>query len=152
MRLQEGNDYINASYVDVPVGSDQLSYIASQGPMSSTIDDHWQMIWEQEVGKCMWVHSSRHTCLSRTLNVCIPQSDISNFLISSVYSTDGSVFLTDAETGQLMSRVQVELIVMVVDCIEKKSIKCTQYWPEPTQTAVYRNTEVSCVSQSEFVS
>ncbi|KAL5262480.1 hypothetical protein ACHWQZ_G008020 [Mnemiopsis leidyi] len=92
VRLQEGNDYINASYVDVPVGSDQLSYIASQGPMSSTIDDHWQMIWEQEV----------------------------------------------------------ELIVMVVDCIEKKSIKCTQYWPEPTQTAVYRNTEVSCVSQSEF--
>ena len=49
VRLQEGNDYINASYVDVPVGSDQLSYIASQGPMSSTIDDHWQMIWEQEV-------------------------------------------------------------------------------------------------------
>ncbi|XP_063692842.1 tyrosine-protein phosphatase non-receptor type 4-like [Bolinopsis microptera] len=92
VRLQEGNDYINASYVDVSVGSDQLSYIASQGPMSSTIDDHWQMIWEQEV----------------------------------------------------------ELIVMVVDCIEKKSIKCTQYWPEPTQTAVYRNIEVSCVTQSEF--
>ena len=41
---------------------------------------------------------------------------------------------------------------MVVDCIEKKSIKCTQYWPEPTQTAVYRNIEVSCVSQSQFVS
>ena len=50
VRLMEGNDYINASFVDVPVVTDQFSYIASQGPMSSTIDHHWQMIWEQEVG------------------------------------------------------------------------------------------------------
>lgn len=92
VRLLDGNDYINASYVDVPVGGDQLSFIASQGPMSSTINDHWQMIWEQEV----------------------------------------------------------ELIVMVVECIEKKSIKCTQYWPEPTQTASYGCVDVTCISQADF--
>ena len=47
---------------------------------------------------------------------------------------------------------QVELIVMVVECIEKKSIKCTQYWPEPTQTASYGCVDVTCISQADFVS
>ena len=52
----------------------------------------------------------------------------------------------------LIGSLQVELIVMVVECIEKKSIKCTQYWPEPTQTGSYGSVEVSCVAQTVFVS
>lgn len=41
-------DYINASFVDMPVPSGNVNrYIATQGPLSSTCDDFWQMVWEQ---------------------------------------------------------------------------------------------------------
>ncbi|OLY81578.1 Tyrosine-protein phosphatase non-receptor type 22 [Smittium mucronatum] len=42
-----GNDYINASFVGLPGGP---QYIVTQGPMESTINDFWQMVWEQNIG------------------------------------------------------------------------------------------------------
>lgn len=41
-------DYINASFVDMAVPSGNVNrYIATQGPLASTCDDFWQMVWEQ---------------------------------------------------------------------------------------------------------
>lgn len=41
-------DYINASFVDMTVPSGVTNrYIATQGPLQSTCDDFWQMVWEQ---------------------------------------------------------------------------------------------------------
>lgn len=41
-------DYINASFVDMTVPSGLVNrYIATQGPLQSTCDDFWQMVWEQ---------------------------------------------------------------------------------------------------------
>ncbi|XP_067099943.1 tyrosine-protein phosphatase non-receptor type 21 isoform X1 [Osmerus mordax] len=46
---ENNTGYINASHVRITVGGDEWSYIASQGPLSNTCQDFWQMVWEQGV-------------------------------------------------------------------------------------------------------
>ncbi|CAF94630.1 unnamed protein product, partial [Tetraodon nigroviridis] len=41
------SDYINASYM--PGYNSNREYIATQGPLPSTLNDFWQMVWEQRV-------------------------------------------------------------------------------------------------------
>lgn len=43
----KGQDYINANYIDGWQRS--RAYIGTQGPLPSTIDTFWQMVWEQRV-------------------------------------------------------------------------------------------------------
>ncbi|RDD42573.1 Tyrosine-protein phosphatase non-receptor type 4 [Trichoplax sp. H2] len=44
------NDYINASLVNMQIQSLNItnSYICSQGPLINTVNDFWQMIWENK--------------------------------------------------------------------------------------------------------
>uniref|UniRef100_A0A8C5SL17 Protein tyrosine phosphatase non-receptor type 20 n=1 Tax=Laticauda laticaudata TaxID=8630 RepID=A0A8C5SL17_LATLA len=44
--IGEAKGYINASYIHVPVGTEELWYISTQGPLVSTTRDFWQMVWE----------------------------------------------------------------------------------------------------------
>ncbi|CAF1464633.1 unnamed protein product [Adineta ricciae] len=43
--LRGSNDYINANYVQIP--SANRKYILTQGPLPTTSNHFWQMIWEQ---------------------------------------------------------------------------------------------------------
>uniref|UniRef100_A0A665WD95 Tyrosine-protein phosphatase non-receptor type n=1 Tax=Echeneis naucrates TaxID=173247 RepID=A0A665WD95_ECHNA len=46
---ENNTGYINASHIRITVGGQEWSYIATQGPMSNTCQDFWQMVWEQGV-------------------------------------------------------------------------------------------------------
>ncbi|XP_014678310.1 PREDICTED: tyrosine-protein phosphatase non-receptor type 2-like isoform X2 [Priapulus caudatus] len=56
IRLKAGdNDYINASLVEVPIIG--RKYILSQGPLSNTAGDFWQMVWEQDCKAIVMLNS-----------------------------------------------------------------------------------------------
>ncbi len=50
---KEGEDYINANYVEVTDESMMLTngpsrrYIATQGPLVETVSDFWRMMWQE---------------------------------------------------------------------------------------------------------
>lgn len=50
LRHGSNGDYINANYVDMQItGTDIVNrYIATQGPLNTTVDDFWQMVYETE--------------------------------------------------------------------------------------------------------
>ncbi|CAF3235917.1 unnamed protein product [Rotaria socialis] len=45
-------DYINASYIAIPIGDKSMKYIICPPPLPDSINDFWQMIFEAKV-KCM---------------------------------------------------------------------------------------------------
>ncbi|XP_075949723.1 receptor-type tyrosine-protein phosphatase H-like isoform X2 [Anarhichas minor] len=49
----ESSDYINACYM--PGYKSDREYIATQGPLPSTVNDFWRMIWEQRVNGIVMV-------------------------------------------------------------------------------------------------
>ncbi|KAM9842669.1 tyrosine-protein phosphatase non-receptor type 21 [Aulostomus maculatus] len=46
---ENNTGYINASHIKITVGGQDWSYIATQGPLTNTCQDFWQMVWEQGV-------------------------------------------------------------------------------------------------------
>ncbi len=47
--------YINASHIVMHLANIRHHYIASQGPLSNTTTDFWQMVWEQSVNLIVMV-------------------------------------------------------------------------------------------------
>ena len=59
-----GSDYINANYIKGASGSN--AYIASQGPLSNTVNDWWRLVVEKEVQvivmACNEQEGGKHKC------------------------------------------------------------------------------------------
>lgn len=86
--LDSSFDYINANYIHEDNANHVFrdhKYIATQGPLESTIDDFWQMIWQNDTEiivmvcrlyekyrmKCYkyWPHNKQNASFKRDLNV-----------------------------------------------------------------------------------
>ncbi|GIY46718.1 receptor-type tyrosine-protein phosphatase beta [Caerostris extrusa] len=61
---EPGSDFVNANYI--PGYSSLREYIATQGPLASTVDDFWRMIWEQSVSMIVMLTQ----CVERGKNKC----------------------------------------------------------------------------------
>uniref|UniRef100_A0A3Q3IML5 Tyrosine-protein phosphatase non-receptor type n=1 Tax=Monopterus albus TaxID=43700 RepID=A0A3Q3IML5_MONAL len=46
---ENNTGYINASHIKVMIRGEEWHYIATQGPLTNTCADFWQMVWEQGV-------------------------------------------------------------------------------------------------------
>jgi len=51
LKLIQKMIYINASYINMPIISTDIvnRYIATQGPLPTTCESFWRMIWEQKM-------------------------------------------------------------------------------------------------------
>ncbi|XP_054716770.1 tyrosine-protein phosphatase 10D-like [Uloborus diversus] len=61
---EPGSDFINANYI--PGTSSLREYIATQGPLATTVDDFWRMIWEQSVSTIVMLTQ----CVERGKSKC----------------------------------------------------------------------------------
>ncbi|CAH8605552.1 unnamed protein product [Schistosoma guineensis] len=66
IRGVDGSDYINASFIDGYLKKN--AYIACQGPMISTVEDFWRMVWEKHscliVMLCSVKESGKEKCFT----------------------------------------------------------------------------------------
>ena len=62
----EVNGYINANFVDGPIGLNDRKIIACQGPLENTYTDFWRMVSQENVTlivtTCKEVENGRHKC------------------------------------------------------------------------------------------
>lgn len=111
-------DYINASYVDIPVPNGTVNrYIATQGPLSSTCDDFWQMVWEQNCSLIIMVtplvEAGRVKCHKywpdEKEEVRYGQLRIKNLAEKSKTATiDRTIQLTDVKSGEKRVTTQIQ--------------------------------------------
>lgn len=111
-------DYINASYVDIPVPNNNVNrYIATQGPLSSTCDDFWQMVWEQNCSLIIMVtplvEAGRVKCHKywpdEKEEVRYGQIRIKNLNEKSKTATiDRTIQLTDVKSGEKRVTTQIQ--------------------------------------------
>lgn len=111
-------DYINASFVDMTVPSGTVNrYIATQGPLASTCEDFWQMVWEQNCSLIIMVtpliEAGRVKCHKywpeEREEVRYGQILIRNLNEKSKTATiDRTIQLTDAKSGEKRLTTQIQ--------------------------------------------
>ncbi|CAH1242883.1 PTPRA [Branchiostoma lanceolatum] len=90
---QPGTDYINANYIDGY--NHPKKFIAAQGPLPTTANDFWRMVWEQDTATVVMVTN----LVERNLPKCAqywPNKDSVDY---------GNIWVTQKETTTLVDYV-----------------------------------------------
>eukprot|EP00794_Sanderia_malayensis_P003700 gene3700-4220_t len=97
---EPGSDYINANYIDgykMPA-----TYIACQGPLLNTCEDHWRMVWEQGVSMIIMVTK----CVEKEKNKCEQYWPLSGSL------TFGTIQVSVSQSIQFQDFTMSELSIL----------------------------------------
>ncbi|XP_070578387.1 tyrosine-protein phosphatase non-receptor type 14-like [Ptychodera flava] len=96
--------YINASLIKVTVASEELHYIAAQGPLHETVIDWWNMIWEQGVQVIVMLTAEQENGKQKSFRYWPQFSsskntlDIGPFKLTAQFSNDSGVYVTSGVT------------------------------------------------------
>ena len=122
LRNGKNTDYINANFIDGYKGA-RNAYIATQGPMTGTVSDFWQMVWEQN---------------SRAIIMATKLKEAGRIKCDKYWPEPGSTKVygnievyndAQANHGDFMQR---DLLVREVNGSEKRMVTQFQFtaWPE----------------------
>jgi len=113
-----GDDYINANFVTYPSEPNPFYFVVSQGPKPNTVNEHWQMIWEQKVRVVVMlaqvVENARPKCAQywpptegQTLET--PTLEVTNISTVSDDAYDPEIVTIKLRVRHLMTRQTVEV-------------------------------------------
>ncbi|CCK68011.1 tyrosine protein phosphatase PTP2 KNAG_0A03240 [Huiozyma naganishii CBS 8797] len=65
VKLANGDDYLNANYLEMPQINSDFRYIATQAPLENTIHDFWQMVHSENVKVIVSLNSTEELKLKK---------------------------------------------------------------------------------------
>uniref|UniRef100_A0A3P8S855 protein-tyrosine-phosphatase n=1 Tax=Amphiprion percula TaxID=161767 RepID=A0A3P8S855_AMPPE len=83
-----GSDYINANYVRDTLweSADRKVYIATQGCLATTVNDFWQMVWQENTSVIVMttreVEKGRNKCVPYWPTKEDPQKEVGSFMVT----------------------------------------------------------------------
>lgn len=65
VKLRHSDDYFNANYINLPQINNNFKYIATQAPLPNTINDFWEMVWNENVKVIISLNSNEELKLKK---------------------------------------------------------------------------------------
>lgn len=65
VKLNNSNDYFNANFIKFPQINNNFHYIATQAPLPNTINDFWDMIWNEKIKVIISLNSNEELKLKK---------------------------------------------------------------------------------------